>query len=299
MVAGNDYPLQPEDIRDRIKELIGNIGRNFFELGQHIYEVKHRELYLDWGHGSWVEYCETEVGVGKRTAENWMSIWEKLCQKLGYTWNEVEHIGWSRLSRVVPMIETKRDANRWLKKAEQHSKRELETLVRRERQSLKGDQPEEPRPPVERISHDLEEELRDSHQTVDVPFVNPNTIHHETIDYEDDSGEKIPLHEFKVYLFPEQWTTVQSAMDRAAQLGNTEKPGQMLHLISTEFNTTYASDGDGGLIHRLEYHRQELEKLYGVEIEITVPEGSELRRMSRLPEKSTAKPAKKAREFRW
>lgn len=284
-------PLQGEAVLDRIDEIIRTLGENFFELGEHLYNTKLNGLYKEREHASWEEYCDAALPFQYRKADHYIELWEVYNQKLGYDYQELEHIGWSKLIKVKGLIEGKRDAKKWLKVCEQNGRRKIEQLVKIERAKRRGDEPSEEVTPLEHVEHDIDAVVNDFTET-EVPFVDPNVIGHEEVNFEDqETGETIPLHEFKVFLFDPQWANVMAALERCGQLSNSKKPGHLLDLICDEFNQTYVETADGGVAHRLEHHIKELERIYGVKISLEVPRDSELMRMSRIDE-----PSKKAEE---
>ena len=301
-------PLQGEDLLDRVDELVQAIGENVFELGARLYEIKHVEIYKERDYGSWIEYCDAALPFQYRKADHYIELWELFCQKLGYDYDEIKHVGWSKLIKVKGLISTKRDAKKWIKVCEKHGRRAIETMVKRENQRRRAESGDQDTKPIERIQHDTEAELEGIHETTDGPAVNPELLFHDQLDYEDEeTGETVPLHQFQVYLFAEQWKNVMAAMNRAGQLANSEKAGHLLDLICDEFNNTYADAEDGGVAHKLDLHIKNLERIYEVKIDVEVPKNSRLRKMSRLdgekPEKpvKTTKPPKKGKkqEYKW
>jgi hypothetical protein len=302
-------PLQGDQLLTRVDELVLELGENFFELGSRLFEIKAGEVYKERDYGSWVEYCDAALPFQYRKADHYIELWELYCHKLGYDYNEINHVGWSKLVKVKGLISNKRDAKKWIKQAESHSRRQLETLVKREHQRRRAESPEDDRPPTARVEHDTQAELEGVHETTDRPAVNPELLFHDEISFEDgETGETVPLHQFQVYLFNEQWANVMAAMNRAGQLANSEKAGHLLDLICDEFNNTYADDADGGVAHSLDRHIKNLERIYEVKIEVEVPKDSRLRKMSRLdgekPEKKekSAKQSKKGKkkpEYKW
>jgi hypothetical protein len=54
-------PLQGEQLLARVDEIVRRIGEDFYELGQHLFEIKTGEVYKDSGHGSWREYCDARL----------------------------------------------------------------------------------------------------------------------------------------------------------------------------------------------------------------------------------------------
>lgn len=278
-------PLQGIELLDRVLETVRSISEQFFGLGQYLYEVKHAEVYKSRDYGSWAEYCSAELPFEWRTADHYVAIWEKLSQKLGYEFEDVKHIGWSKLSRVVNLIDSKKDAKKWLKTCEKHSKRELEELVKQENARRRAARGGPERPPVEIVDHDIDIELEGGSELDDDqgPFVDPSMVIHDELEIEDEeTGESVPLHKFQVFLFAPQWANVMAAMERASQLSNSEKACNLIDLIALEFNTTYAETDDGGVAHRLDYHIKNLERIFGVSISVDVPKDSTLREMSRL-----------------
>jgi hypothetical protein len=288
LIKAELLPPSADDLRAKARELYSSASRAFFDLGAIFYEIKTSEAYLEWGFGSYIEYADAEFGIGERRAQHWIEIWEKFNHKLGYTWEQVGHIGWSKLSRIVNIVENRKEASTWLKKAEKLGKRALEEAVKQERTRRRESSGEaaEPRPPVSRVEHDVDEELEGVHTQVDVPFVvagiNPDIAEVEEVDYTDEHGETTPLHKFQVYLFGPQWSNVMSAMERAGQLANSEKASHLLDMICTEFLTTYVEAEDGGVAHNLERVIKNLERVYEVKLTVDVPANSSLMRMSRI-----------------
>ena len=285
--------LQGTEILDRVDEIVAAIGENFFELGSRLYEIKHGEIYKEREYGSWVEYCDDALPFQYRKADHYIELWELFCEKLGYDYGELKHVGWSKLITVKGLIENKRDAKKWIKRCESMGRRALEKAVAAEKQANREQDPEPQRPPVHKVEHDLAAELENIDATSDLPGVNPDVIGHAEVDYEDaDTGESVPLHEFKVFLFRDQWTAVMAAMERAGQVANSSKPGHLLHMMAEEFNQTYASTDDGGAAHALDRYVKNLEALFGVKIAVEVPEGAEIRRMSRIDDQGNRLPKK-------
>jgi hypothetical protein len=276
---------QGDDLRNKAIELVTEIGDRFFELGQTLYEIKQGSLYVDWGHQSFDEYAENELSFGRRKADHYVEIWTKLAHQLGYSWEQVRPIGWSKLSRIVGVIESKKDAAKWLKLAEKHSRRELETLVRDHKVQTAPPPDTTDRPSITRVvEHDVQAELQGVAGSTDGPFVSgvPSS---ETSVVEDVTADENgqPLHKFAVLLFPEQWSNVMGAMERAGQIGNSDKVCHQLDMIATEYNVAFAATSDGGAAHRLDYYVKLLERVFDVKIDVHVGETSRLRHMSRMP----------------
>ena len=287
LIKAELLPPTADDLRQRARDLYAQASRMFFDLGEVFSEIKASEAYLEWGFGSYVEYADAEFGIGERRAQHWIEIWEKFHHKLGYTWEQVGHLGWTKLARICGVVESRGEATTWLKKAEKLGKRALEEAVSQERARRRGgDKPPDERPPIARVDHDVDLELEGVHTRVDVPFVsadiNPDIAEVEEIDYTDEHGETTPLHKFQVYLFGPQWANVMSAMERAGQLANSEKASHLLDMICTEFLTTYIESEDGGVAHNLDRVVKNLERVFEVKISVEVPASSSLMRMSRI-----------------
>lgn len=289
LIKAELLPPSADDLRERARSLYTSASRAFFDLGEVFYEIRTSEAYLEWGFGSYVEYADTEFGIGERRAQHWIEIWEKFNHKLGYTWEQVGHIGWTKLSRIANIVDSRKEATTWLKKAEKLGKRALEEAVKQERtrrREAADPGPAEVRPPIQRVDHDVDLELEGVHETVNVPYVsaeiNPDVAEVEEVDFTDEHGETTPLHKFQVYLFGPQWANVMSAMERAGQLANSEKACHLLDMICTEFLTTYVESEDGGVAHNLERVIKNLERVFEVKISVEVPANSSLMRMSRV-----------------
>jgi len=291
--------MQSAEIRQRVKDLMKTLTSSFFELGQLLYEIRFANMFLDWGYSSFEEYTEMEIGYKRRAAEHHIEIWEELHQKRGIPEERIAHIGWSKVRTIMPVVKesnNKRTLEKWLKRAETHSRRELATLIKRERDG-EEDQEEPPKRKFERKHHDTEEELEGVHERTDSPFVDPAVIQHrEFVEEDEETGDKIPLHEFKVYCYKEQWANIMAAMERAGQLTNSDKANYLLDMICLEFNETYAETEDGGVVQTLDRHVKNLERIFDVKIEVEIPASSKLRKMARLDDESKSKASKKRKK---
>ena len=291
-------PLQGEALLGHVDQLIERIGENFFDLGAALFEIKAGEVYKDREHGSWEVYCDSALPFQFRKADHYIELWELYCQKLGFDYDEIKHVGWSKLVKVKGMIETKADAKKWIGRCEKHGRRAIETMVKQEYARRRAANPTGDTPTYERIDHDTDGELQGAHVGTNLPAVDPSVLQHEELTFEDpETGETVPLHQFQVYLFQDQWANVMAAMNRAGQLSNSDKSCYLLDLIATEFNTTYVETADGGVAQKLEYVIKNLERVFDVKISVEVAGNSRLRHMSRLDEKPT-KAKKKVRKLK-
>ena len=286
-------PLQGEELLGRVDELITKLGEDFFELGQHLFEIKAGEIYKEREHSSWEAYCDSALPFQWRKADHYIKLWELYCQKLGYDYDEIKHVGWSKLVKVQGLIENKADAKKWISRCENNGRRAIETMVKNEHAKRRAEAGPSDGPSYDRVSHDTSGELAGIHEGSDLPTVDPSVLRHEELTYEDEEGEVVPLHQFQVYLFAAQWQTVMAAMNRAGQLSNSDKACVLLELIASEFNNTYIETADGGVAHQLDVHIRDLERIYDVNITVDVPAGSRLKEMSRLPEEEPKRKVRK------
>lgn len=277
----------PDVIRKAVLECIEEMGKHYYRLGNLLWEVKEGELFLDWGYASWEEYAEIEVGRKKRACQEYMRIAGTLDRALGIPWNEVRHIGWSKLKTVEPLCDTVKTAMVWIKKAEKHSRKELEVLVRREQAKRNGKDPDalpvRASPKITRIPHNTDEEIEDAHNVTVTPYVDMRAnAHKEDADSDEEPAEEVALHEFKAYLFPDQYSNWMAAVESMAQMANSDKVCFLMDLIATEINQTL-SGSDQTAAHRLDWYVKNLERVFECKITVELPRvGGKLREMVRV-----------------
>jgi len=61
--------LDPSSERFQVLETAKKFKSSWVELGDRLLGVNNRNLYRDWGYGSFEEYCTREIRIKKETAQ--------------------------------------------------------------------------------------------------------------------------------------------------------------------------------------------------------------------------------------
>ena len=147
--VGSD--LHGEDLRSEILKLKQSIDTDRWELAGHLMHVHDDMLYQRWGHMSFEDYVETEVGLTSRTARYLVSMYTWFVHKLGPKMSdgdredmlaEVKDVGWTK-ARSLIKVTTPENVGQWLKRAKGMSTSDLEDVVRREYHKSNGGEEDE------------------------------------------------------------------------------------------------------------------------------------------------------------
>ena len=244
-----------------------------------------------------------EIGFKKSKAKYFIKMWEKLDQRLQIPWDKLNDIKWTCVRVVEPVIETRKDARKWLALARKHPRKELEELVRREKAKR---EPQEPSGRGKIEDRDADEAIARAAAT-DTPYVEDvedpevleedgSTLLRDEVTVEDpETGEPLPLNRLTFIVDGEQFSHIVAALERMAQVTGVEHPGELLDFMAAEVNETLADGAAGGAVHRLDWYVKNLERLFEVKIDVEIPKNSKLRKMSRLnkPKAGKKKKAKK------
>lgn len=231
---------------------------------------------------------------------------------------QLKDVPWTNVRVVFPVIAprngelvSRREAQSWLKKAQVRSRRELQELVRQAKDAS-SDRPRTGERPARRS------EIRDEDVSAPVaaaagtetPFVDdptsaPDDFVPPTGDFDADgldaegldpsksevkevdgidpeTGEEIRLSRVSFMLTREEFSNVTAALERMASISGIQHTGRLLDLMAAEVNNTLADEDSGGAAHRLKWYVENLERIFGVEIDVKVPKSSKLRTMSRV-----------------
>jgi hypothetical protein len=307
-----------DEVLMRVDAILVDIGEQYYELGQHLYEVENGEYYSKLGFASFEEYCEIRLNFGRTKAKNCIRMWEVLDQKLRIPWEaedtkklQVKGIPWTNIRVVMPMIAprgkdviSKGEARRWLLRAKKHARNELAVLVKQERAKQQGKEPSGERaaksgeiqeanmdaeleaaaatetPYVEEIPTGVEDIVADG---VDLGENDSTKVYASEVDGIDpETGEEIRLMRVTYMLTRDEFSHVKAAHERMGQITGIAHPGKQLDLMAAEINETLADAAAGGAAHRLDWYVKNLERIFDVELECTVPPNSRLRQMSRV-----------------
>lgn len=107
---------QRPELRSKVKTLRAQVEEGYWELSQALHEVYETSAYVAWGYDSWKEYVESdELDFQLRKAQYLVSIatWFGKLNKGVQKW--VAALGWSRAKELVGRV-TNENAAEWKKK---------------------------------------------------------------------------------------------------------------------------------------------------------------------------------------
>lgn len=254
-------------IRKRAKELVSTLDTGYMELARILYQVydtpvegdpRRSGVYTTWGYQSYADYAERELGLHRKKAERLRRIWfvlEIQCKDLDpQVKQRVVNLGFAKVRELVKVL-SPRNAENLVSQAETMNYKQLEVVVADEgrRQGLAeavlGGGDDGPGP---------------------LPEESENTLPHP-----DDTQATIELPTSENFqLFPKQLLNVRLALQRAAELSNSNKKGHQLDLICTDFlatNDVMAGDSD----KRLRYVAK-IERTVGLKLIAVDPDTNEI-----------------------
>lgn len=233
-------------IRKEAKELANILETGYMDLARVLYDVwntpidndpNNPPIFTFWGHDSFAEYAENELGLHQRKAERLRQIWGVIHAELDLpeiARERLRRIGWSKV-RELCQVFTKTNYEKWLDKAEHVS---YPILVRLVEDAKKRKAAKERAPVVKQIEKQDASDLgNDDHPTVLEDADEDSHLSEADIDdlrpQESPSIDKLKVRTFQLY--PDQLDVVDQALERASELSNSRKPGHNLTMICTEF----------------------------------------------------------------
>lgn len=116
-------------LRNRVLALVAKEGFARLELAEALYELYYGvvevgggelPLYKFFGHSSWFEYVETEVGLHVSTAAGYRLVHDVFGIKLRGAWDTSLTQSFTKLKALARVV-NERNVNAWLKKAQRLS----------------------------------------------------------------------------------------------------------------------------------------------------------------------------------
>ena len=124
-------------VHDQIIKLDASIDTGHLEMAKLLHEAYHGQFHLNWGYtddlSGFQGFVDAELNTNYRKVMYLVNIWDKV-HDLGLDIETVEAIGWSKMKEIAPLMEKKKDANKWMKKAANLSFRDLAGEVKTERE---------------------------------------------------------------------------------------------------------------------------------------------------------------------
>jgi len=106
----------PNEVRKRVKQIKKDIDLGYIQLGKDFYLIYHRRLYQTWGHDSFTDYVEMEVGMAQQRADRCRRIWTKFVKECGIKPKELDGLGYTSALQLLPVV-TSSTARDWIEKA--------------------------------------------------------------------------------------------------------------------------------------------------------------------------------------
>jgi hypothetical protein len=229
-----DLEKAEDELRTRTKDLCKRVELTYWELGKALYEVYdgvpggYRELlkgegakearmalFKKWGYSSFEEYCEREVGLLRRSAQN---------IRYAYYWFQIEldlkpdvvqlltSLGRSKVYLMAGFVQ-KDTVLSWIEKAQSMTYDELRKVIQAARATTKKSKKDE----------ELFELAKGG-----------------AISAGDHSVPPAPetMHTVSTSLYDGQFNTWQQAVERAKSITNSDKISHNLEMICTDFLAT-------------------------------------------------------------
>jgi hypothetical protein len=208
-------------VRRRARTIINTLDTGYMELGEILYTVwdtpvngdsTREPVFQSWGFQSLADYAEQELGLHRRKAEHLRRIFADLQELTDQGLHprlkrRIVDLGWSK-TRELSRVLTVENAKQWVEMGENLSYPELLAAISQAREAQR--------------------EAEEGAEEDEVVPANPVGLPE---DYKQLKNMRVPL-------FPGQLQTVESAIERAAQITNSTVRGHNLEMICTDYLAT-------------------------------------------------------------
>lgn len=242
-VSEEDLLRSETQLRNEAKTLVREISHKYWDLGRVLYDVydgvpggyralmsgdgsmrSRTSLFEKWGYKTFGDYCDQEVGIQKRTAENlrfayyYFAIQQELPESAV---NELITIGRSKVYLLAGLA-TRDSISIWVEKAKELTFEELKKVVKSAKAVAAG--------------KNVDTEEMDQEQTS--MFDNPRPPS-ESKSVESSAAKPLQKpeewHTVSAQMADSQFDTWQSALKKSQSLSNSDKIGHNLELICQDF----------------------------------------------------------------
>ncbi len=238
----------PTEVRRRIRRLKREVDTAYIQLGRDLYLVYHRRLFVQWGHDTWTDYVEQEVGISQSRGDRLRRIWSAFVKKLALKQQSLNGVGYTNAFVLLPLVNkgiiTSENVDDWLQAARTLSYRDLE---------LKANAAKGP-----------SEDTVDSMAAAGVPVEPAKPASEATAEATapiDPGADPRAMLSFRLY--PQQHDVVRAAIEEAMR-GKAEEmaPNEALANVATEFLASRMSKEEKPLT-RVSFLLGVLEQVYG------------------------------------
>lgn len=196
--------------------------------------IHRKNFFTELGYKTFIAYCDS-VGLAERTVYEKISV-ANYMKKLNVPAEKVEQIGWTKISRIVPVSdETSRDY--WLEKAKNLSLRQLRDEIKQSK-----------------VSGGCSKSGDPDKEVVGVADVQDKATNKFTVMLSDNQLENV-------------LSAIRNAKDRTRK--EVRSNGYYLDLICLAFNADAVMSAEGtSLENKLEWFLQRIESTFGVKLEV-------------------------------
>ena len=120
--------LNKEQVCENAKKSVEASSFMNFYLGCLLWKLRTNAWHEKDGYASFSDYVRTELEISPSKANYLRRNYEALA-KSGLSWKEVEHLGWTKLSRIARLLNNK-NAKEWIAIAETCTVLELEKRIK-------------------------------------------------------------------------------------------------------------------------------------------------------------------------
>jgi hypothetical protein len=233
--------------RKEAQTLAGRLDTDYIELARLLYQIfdapvngdeKNPPVWTQWGHGSFNEYVEDELGIHRKRAQRLRAVWYHIDVRLkgqidDPTKERLIQLGFSKVRELVRVL-TPRNISQWVEKAEELSYPKLCKSIAKYREDAEKRQRTAREEAIERDdSGEAGEPAELTGGAEDADGVSSGV---EETPVPNDTDEDMKPLRFMAYL--EQADIIEAAIERAQSLSGSNVRTNNLHLICTDFLAT-------------------------------------------------------------
>lgn len=208
------------EIRNQAKDLKEKTAKLFWDFAVILSDIQSRDLFRVWGYNTWGDYIDQELEIGKRAVQKYIRVydWFKVMPENIQEW--IKSIGWTKAQHLVEVVKPE-NAGEWRNRIAGLTVGQIEQLI-----------------------HDL------THGTTEGDEEGSGSSS------EPDTGERPKAKKFN--LMPDQYDTVELALQRASEISESDKENHNLTMICMEYVSSNTH------IKNIDDYLKQVEKALGV-----------------------------------